>query len=166
MEKFLEGVVDSLDKLYWTYENYIWKNDNCKLDVLVQDKTMSFYLYKDKEVIDEIILSFDDKEKRIYNYLCVRLLFILFSNCYIYNKDNEFYNKTHKSYLNLIVNEQELLDLFIKIVNMQEDRIVTENMEMVLDMRENLVKKRYYNQFLIQFNDRIELSKKLLRRVQ
>ena len=165
MEKFLENLVDSIDKLYWTYENYIWKNDNCKLDVLLQDKSISFYLYKDKDVIDEIILSFDDKEKRMYNYLCVRLMFILFSNCYVYNRDNEFYNKTHKPYLNLVVNDCDVLDIFIKIVNMQEDVVINDNMNMVLEMRENLVKKRYYNQFIYQFNDRIELSKKLLRRV-
>ena len=166
MEKFLEEIVDSLDKLYWTYENCIWKNDNCKLDVLLQDRTISFYLYKDREVIDEIILSFDDKEEGVYKYLCVRLLFILFSNCCIYNKDNEFYNKTHKPYLNMIVNDQEVLDKFVEIVNMQEDMIINENMDLVLGMREKLIKKRYYNQFISQFNQRIELSKKLLRRVQ
>ena len=165
MDKFLEEVVNSLDKLYWTYENYIWKNDNCKLDVLLQDKAISFYLYKDKEVIDEIIVSFDDKEENVYKYLCVRLLFVLFSNCCIYNKDNEFYNKNHKSYLNLVVNDMDVLYLFRDIVKMQEDMIVNENMSMVLEMRENLVKKRYYNQFISQFNTRIELSKKLLRRV-
>ena len=88
MEKFLEEFVSSLDRLYYTYENYIWKNDDSKLDVLIQDNTISFYLYKKNDVIDEIIFSFDEKEKSMYNYLCVRLLVILLGNVYIYNKDN------------------------------------------------------------------------------
>ena len=165
MEKFLEDFVSSLDRLYYTYENYIWKNNDSKLDVLIQDNTISFYLYKDKEVIDEIIFSFDEKEKSMYNYLCVRLLVILFGNVYIYNKDNIFYNDTHKSYLKLIVNDDNVFDIFNNIVSSQEDNSIGENMELVLGMREKLIRKRYYNQFIYQVNDRIELSRKLLRRI-
>lgn len=165
MEKFLEEFVSSLDRLYYTYENYIWKNDDSKLDVLIQDNTISFYLYKKNEVIDEIIFSFDEKEKSMYNYLCVRLLIILLGNVYIYNKGNIFYNDTHKDYLKLIVNDDIILDIFNNIINVQEDKSISENMDFVLGMREKLIKKRYYNQFICQVNDRIELSKKLLRRV-
>ena len=165
MEKFLEEFVSSLDRLYYTYENYIWKNSDSKLDVLIQDNTISFYLYKDKEVIDEIIFSFEEKEKSMYNYLCVRLLVILLGNVYIYNKDNIFYNDTHKAYLKLIVNDDNVLDIFNNIVGSQEDKSIGENMDLVLGMREKLTRKRYYNQFIYQVNDRIELSKKLLRRV-
>lgn len=165
MEKFLEEFVSSLDRLYYTYENYIWKNNASKLDVLIQDNTISFYLYKDKEVIDEIIFSFEEKEKSMYNYLCVRLLVILLGNVYIYNKYNVFYNDTHKAYLKLIVNDDNVLDIFNNIVSKQEDKSIGENMDLVLGMREKLTKKRYYNQFIYQVNDRIELSKKLLRRV-
>ena len=165
MEKCLEEFVSSLDRLYYTYENYIWKNSDSKLDVLIQDNTISFYLYKDKEVIDEIIFSFEDKEKSMYNYLCVRLLVILLGNVYIYNKDNIFYNDTHKDYLKLIVNDENVLNIFNNIVSSQEDKSIGENMDLVLGMREKLTRKRYYNQFIYQVNDRIELSKKLLRRV-
>jgi len=165
MEKFLEEFVSSLDRLYYTYENYIWKNDDSKLDVLIQDNTISFYLYKNNDVIDEIIFSFDEKEKSIYNYLCVRLLVILLGNVYIYNKDNVFYNDTHKTYLKLIVNDDNVLDIFKNIVSNQEDKVIGNNMDLVLRMRERLTRKRYYDQFIYQVNDRIELSKKLLRRV-
>ena len=165
MEKFLEEFVSSLDRLYYTYENYIWKNNDSKLDVLIQDNTISFYLYKDKEVIDEIIFSFEDKEKSMYNYLCVRLLVILLGNVYVYNKDNIFYNDTHKSYLRLIVNDESVLDIFDNIINNQKDSVIGENMELLLDMSEKLTKKRYYNKFIYEVNDRVELSKKLLRRV-
>ena len=165
MEKFLEEFVSSLDILYYTYENYIWKNSASKIDVLIQDNTISFYLYKDKEVIDEIIFSFEEKEKSMYNYLCVRLLIILLGNVYIYNKGNIFYNDTHKDYLKLIVNDDIILDIFNNIVSKQEDKSIGENMDLVLGMREKLTRKRYYNQFIYQVNDRIELSKKLLRRV-
>ena len=165
MEKFLEEFISSLDRLYYTYENYIWKNEDSKLDVLIQDNTISFYLYKDKEVIDEIIFSFEDKEKSMYNYLCVRLLVILLGNVHVYNKDNIFYNNTHKSYLKLIVNDDNVFDIFNNIVISQEDNSIGENMELVLGMREKLTRKRYYNQFIYQVNDRIELSKKLLRRI-
>ena len=165
MEKFLEEFVSSLDRLYYTYENYIWKNSDSKLDVLIQDNTISFYLYKNSDVIDEIIFSFDEKEKTMYNYLCVRLLVILFGNVYVYNKDNIFYNNMHKSYLRLIVNDESVLDIFDNIINNQEDSVIGENMELLLDMSEKLTKKRYYNKFIYEVNDRVELSKKLLRRV-
>lgn len=165
MDKFLEELVSSLDRLYYMYEEYIWKNDNSKLNVLVQDNTICFYLYKDGEVIDEIILSFDSKERRIYSYICIRLLILLLGNVYIYNKDNEFYNDTHKDYLRLIVNDEGILDIFIKIISMQKDIIINENIDIILDIKDSLYRKKYSKEFIKEVNDRIEFSKKLLRRV-
>lgn len=165
MNKFLEELVSSLDNLYYMYERYIWNNSNSKLEVLVQDNTICFYLYKNKEVIDEIILSFDEDERLMYTYVCIRLLIILLGNVYIYNKDNLFFNNKHKSYLTLIVNDDDILDSMIKIISMQDDIVINEDMDMILDIKGSLARKKYSKDFIKEMNNRIDISKKLLRRV-
>ena len=165
MEKFLEEFINSLDKLCYTYENYIWKNKNVRLDVVLENKKINFYLYKNNDIIDEITFGFEDKEEKMYDYVCVKLLIILLGNVKVYNSDNIFYNDTHKSYLKLIVNDNNILNIFKNVVNNQENNIIDENMELVLVMREKIFKRRYYSNLMLQVNNRIELSKKLLRRV-
>jgi len=165
MEKFLEKLISSLENLYYLYENYIWKNNDTNLEVLVQDNTISFYMYKCGEVIDEIILSFDNKERTIYEYICIRLLVILFGNVYIYNKGNLIYNNKHKSYLKLVVNDDIILSNMIKLINMQNDMVISDNLNMKLDIKKSFFRRRYSDNFIKQLDDRIDFSKKLLRRI-
>ena len=165
MDKFLDNVVGSLEDLYYLYEDYIWKNKDSNLDVLIQDNTISFYMYKNREVIDELILSFDNKERSIYEYVSIRLLVILFGNVYIYNKDNLIYNNKHKSYLKLIVNDDDILNNMIKLIDMQDDIVISDSLDMKIDVKNSFFRKRYSNDFIKQLDNRIDFSKKLLRRI-
>ena len=165
MDKFLDDVIKSLDDLYYIYERYMWNNNDSNLDVLIQDNTICFYMYKNKDIIDEIILTFDEDERCMYVYICIRLLLILLGNVYIYNQDNLFYNNTHKKYLKLIVNDEIVLDSMIKIISMQDNIILNENMDLVLDIREILIRKKYFEDFINQLNDRVDFSRKLFKRM-
>ena len=165
MDKFLDDVIKSLDDLYYIYERYMWNNNDSNLEVLIQDNTICFYVYKNKELIDEILLTFDDKERGIYVYICLRLLLILLGNVYIYNQDNLFYNNIHKKYLKLIVNDEFVLDSMIKIISMQDNIIINENMDLILDIRESLIRKKYSHDFVKKLNDRIDFSRKLFKRM-
>lgn len=165
MNDLLEDMFISLDRLYYLYEEYIWKNKNCRLVVLVKDNTICFYLYKDKEVIDEIILSFDERERSIYEYIGVRLLILLLGNVYIYNYENIFYNDRHKSYLRLIVLDKDIMKMMKMIIDVQDYCVVSENMEYVVNIKNCLVIDRDYNEVLSLLNERINFSRKLLKKV-
>ena len=58
MKIFKKDLVDRIINLYNMYENYIWRHKDVKLNILIQDNTLSFYLYNDKQDLDEIILTF------------------------------------------------------------------------------------------------------------
>ena len=165
MNKFLDDIIKLLDELYCTYERYMWNNDDSNLEVLIQDNMICFYMYKNKDLIDEILLSFNEDERSIYVYICIRLLFILLGNVYIHNQDNLFYNDKHKKYLRLIVNDEVVLDSMNKIISMQDDVIINDNMDIVVDIRKSLIKKRYNYEFVDELNDRVNFSKKLFRRM-
>ena len=164
MNKFLDDVIKLLDELFYIYERYMWNNDDSNLEVLIQDNMICFYMYKNKDLIDEILLSFDEDERSIYVYICIRLLFILLGNVYIHNQDNLFYNDKYKDYLRLIVNDSIVLDSMNKIISMQDSVIINENMDMVRDIRESLIRKKYSNDFVMQLNDRVNFSRKLFKR--
>ena len=165
MDKFLDDIIKLIDELFYIYERYMWNNDDSNLEVLIQDNMICFYMYKNNELIDEILLSFDISERTMYVYICIRLLFILLGNVYIYNQDNLFYNDKHKKYLKLIVNDSIVLDSMNKIISMQDDVIINDNMDIVVDIRKSLIKKRYNYEFVDELNDRVNFSKKLFRRM-
>ena len=81
---------------------------------------------------------------------------MLLGNVMIYQDENVFYNEKHKNYLNVLVEDKELLELFTELRSTQEnldkrDEIVSEAYEMIpLDKRytslefDEGLKGRYY----------------------
>lgn len=163
MKNFEKDLVEQLSELYQMYENYMWKHEGSNLEVLIQDSTICFYLYDGSEVIDEIVLTFDSKENNLWNYLSLRVMLILFDNAVIYRDDNVLYNTVHKSYLKLTVNDDYILDMMDKIISMQYKVPIYGEMEFLEDMRKDLPWRLYPNKFMKRVNERIGISRKLLR---
>ena len=163
MNNFIDEFVNVLTDLYNLYENYMWKHDDSNLEVLMQDRTICFYLYKNKEVIDELILSFDEKEQGIYAYMCIRLMIIMLGNVIVNIDNNILYNNMHKPYLKLIVNDEGILDSMSRILAFQYKIVIHGKMEILEMVRNRLPRKVYPRKFMRTLNDRVGMSRKLLR---
>lgn len=161
-------IINYLEDLFFTYEKYMWKHEESNLVVLIQDNSLGFYIYDKGETIDEFIIEFDDEEE-VYNYMCIRTMFILLGNVYIYRDNNVLYNNTHKPYLKLIVNDKHILDMMNEIILLQDNIIIHENMDKVKAMREkaNFKANQEANELLLNFfAERVRMTKKLLRGVK
>lgn len=163
MKKIADKISNKIEYLYELYELYIYKHNDTKINVLIQDNSISFYLYNEKQDLDELTITFSDKEYKLYTYLSIKTMLTLLGNVFIYTNDNEFYNNTHKPYLKLIVNDDKILNIINKIVINQENTIINENMEDIEKIKSQLPRRYYSNQFIQNLENRIELSKKLLR---
>lgn len=164
MKDFILDMVNKLEDLYNMYENYMWRHEDSRLEVLIQDGSICFYMYKNDDVMDEIILQFDEGDKGIYAYLSIRLVIIMLGNVIIHVDDNVLSNKFHKPYLKVIVNEEGILDSICRIIKYQDKIVIRGDMEILEKVRNILPRIRYPKKFMKQLDDRVSLSRKLLRK--
>ena len=164
MKDFIEDLIGKLEELYNMYEYYMWRHDDSRLEVLIQDYGICFYMYKDNEVIDEMILQFDDNEKGIWAYISIRLIIIMLGNVIINVNNNELYNMVHKPYLRVIVNDDGILDSILRIIKFQDKIVIHGKMEILEMVRNCLPRVRYSKKFMKNFDERVNISRQLLRR--
>ena len=152
-------IVDKLNELYKIYEEYCWRHDELEIVVIFDDNTITLYLNNQIDNMDTFCLSFNKREKKIYKYVSLKFFNLLLGDVYIYNDDDTFYNKKHKPYLMVIINDEDIL----KNVNyLVVNQGVTYIMNGVNDICKKEPFKAYSKKFMNEFDERIGLSKKKL----
>lgn len=152
-------IVDKLNELYKIYEEYCWRHDELEIVVIFDDNTITLYLNNQIDNMDTFCLSFNKREKKIYKYVSLKFFNLLLGDVYIYNDDDTFYNKKHKPYLMVIINDEDIL----KNVNyLVVNQGVTYIMNGVNDIFKKEPFKTYSKKFMNEFDERIGLSKKKL----
>lgn len=167
MNKFVIEVSDKINELYKIYESYIWKSDNRKLAIVFQNNMiLTFYLYDNNELVDEIHLSFNKNEYDLYKAICLRTFVSVLGNVLVHKLDDEnaYYNVKHKPYLAVISKDDNISSLIDLMLENQEKEIIDCNTTIVKDTT-NLVKKRIYDKkFLQELDLRVKMSNEILRR--
>ena len=164
MKNFSEDLVNKLIDLYRMYEVYIWRHDDTKIDILIQDNSISFYVYNSEDDLDELIVDFSNKEKNLYKYVCLRILLMLIKDCVIFQDDNIFYSNVHKPYLRLIVNDDKIKGLMGELVARQLVELITERTDIIMNVRNSVNLILFYpSKFMNKLDERIGLSRKLLK---
>ena len=156
-------VLNKLVSLYNMYEEYAIRNKDTKINILIQDGSISFYVYNSKENVDEFIITFSDKENSLYKYISVGIYDRLSTDMVVYNEDNEFYNK-EKPYLKMIVNDDNMLYIMKSLV-LGEHFGNVDYKNNVFDELSSKVPFTwiYPFKFMYRLDERVSLSKKLLK---
>ena len=161
-EKYDDLVVNKLYELYKIYEEYIWKYNGRKLIVMFQNNMISFYLYQDNQVVDELDISFDNKEEKLYTSICLKTFIFLLGNVLIYKDNNIYYNNKHKDYLRVIVKDNRINKIINELVNNQINEVI-DTKNNIIKNNTKIKRKIYNKEFLNKLDTRIELSKIMLR---
>lgn len=143
-----------LDDLCNIYKNYLKENSESNLEVLVEDNMIDIKLYKDRELVDQFGLTFKQKEREQYIYICVCLMRMLFSGGIVFSKDNVFYKNMDCTGLKIVVNDKDIFNRMfcyksIDMINYDKDRKI----------RNKINKTENIN----IMNNRVNVSKKLVR---
>lgn len=150
--------------LYNMYEKYMWMHENVKLNILVQDNQIAFYLYNDNEELDNIVLTFSEKENSLYKYISIKILLNMMKDVIIHRDENEFHNKVLKPYLKLIVNEDNILEIMTILVNRQLLGIINDNNNLIKNIETSIVNPIFYPTRVIKkLDERIGITRKLLK---
>ena len=160
MKNYSDILVSKLNDLYNVYERYAWKCDKCKIIVMFQDNCITFYINDDGVNIDEFILTFSSREGKLYKYIALKVFDMILGDVYIYKDNNEFYNKGHKPYLNVIVNDEDILMLVNQLVFNQEDEFLSQGINKFFKVKPlKILNAKFFN----SLDNRLEISKKIFR---
>lgn len=168
-KKDINDLTDELLKLYSYYESYCWNHpeENPKINIYNGNLKykINFLINNNKE--DSFELSFEPEERNIYEYVSIKMLVELFKNVQIAVEENNIYNRTHKSYLNLYFNDDELKEEVRAIITLLNKNNINDVNRVIETKYKKLKRKSKIDEDLvIGTKDRINISKELVRRVK
>lgn len=160
MKNKVDDLGERLNYLYRIYEESCWKNVKDRINIIFQDNCIAFYYISDRKNIDNFCITFSKNECKVYKYLSLKFFDAVLGDVYIYKDGNSFYNKNHKDYLTVTINDQELLKIVNEIVSNQG--VIFTN-QSIGNMFSKKPFKIYRTKFLDGIDERIELTRKVLR---
>lgn len=166
MKQMIDELTERIEKLYHTYENFIWRGGNKQLIITFQkNRGLSFFLYKDDNVVDELYLTFDEAEYDLYKATCLRTFIICFGNVLVHKHETEniYYNDKHKPYLHIISNDDNVTALIDSMLAKQEQEIINNDKNEVKSITERIKKRIYDKKFLETLDNRIKISHEMLK---
>ena len=167
MNNFADKLFYRINELYKIYENYIWRKDGRRLAIVFQNNMiLTFYLYENEELIDELHLSFDKKEYNLYRLICLKTFIMALGNVLVHKLDDEnaYYNDKQKPYLIVISKNDGITELIDMTIEKQEDEIINYNHRFVKTLEKNIKGRFYDKKFLNELDTRINLSDIMLKR--
>jgi len=160
MKSFTNELINRLNELYIIYEGYCWKCDDRKINILFQDNCIALYLNCGNDNVDEFILSFNNRENKLYQYVALKFFDMVLGDVFIYKECNQFYNKKHKSYVMITVGDEKLLTFINQLVFNQEEVYIHEEINNFFKVKPlKLCNAKFFD----TLDERIDVSKKLLR---
>ena len=169
MKRYIDELSKRIDELLKIYEQFLWKDKNRKLAaIFYNDYTIAFNLYEGTDQVDELYLSFEEKEGHLYRAACLQTFKIMLGNVMVYKgqnvNENIYYNEKIKPYFLVVSTNDEVTELLDSLVLNQEENVIDNNNKIIKNV--NYKVKQYSPNIpvLNEFDNRIELSKELLRR--
>ena len=164
MKNYKNDLVLRVLKLYNMYERYIWKHDDVKFNILIQDNTISFYLYNNECDLDNIVLSFSGKENMLYRYISIKILMEMLSDMVVHIDESVFCNRVVKPYLRLIVNDENVYNIMKELVDRQLSEYINEDTDLIKNISNLVINPIFYpNKTIKSLDDRIGITRKLLK---
>ena len=164
MNRNIKAIMLRLNELYKIYETHAWQTKTRKLQILYNDLSISFYLFDDKELIDELVLTFPKKEADLYKAISINLFVNVLGNAIIYKDDSNIYlNPYRKPYLQIIAADLELKTIFDSLIELQKEENITLETNLVKEVNKKVKNRRYDKEFFNQLDKRVDLSDKMLR---
>ena len=170
MKRYVDELVKRIDELIKIYEQYSWKDEERFFAVFFKENTIMFNLSDGEEVIDEIYLTFEEKEYAFYQAVCLRTFAILLGNVMVYRDEVQesvimYHNEIRKPDLAVVSCDNRLTFLLDQLVDRQEEEYI--NGSKTIKLACDSVKRYIPNSNVIDmFDERIAITKELVRRYQ
>ena len=135
--------------------------------MIFDDNMIYFDLGRNDEDIDSFGIQFDDKDRDIYLYVAIRFMISLLRCVVIHRDENILFNDYHKPYLSVIIEDRELLSMMVDVIEIQKNEILTDRMELVNNLYNQIDDNKIVSIELIRnIDNRVEIAKKLLKEIK
>ena len=122
-------------------------------------------IVKNGEIDEEVELIFQDKERKLYRYLVIRLFLTILGNVVIHNDKNIFYNDKQRENIKFIVGDIDIYKILLEIKEIQKDMIINKDSKLIRDMYRDIpIRYRIRNKkYEEELERRYQLSRKILK---
>lgn len=161
----MEYIIRELEKFYYLYEELIIKDRAYYLAIIIDDNKIIMNIVKNGEIDEEVELIFQDKERKLYRYLVIRLFLTILGNVVIHNDKNIFYNDKQRENIKFIVGDIEIYKILLEIKEIQKDMIINKDSKLIRDMYRDIpIRYRIRNKkYEEELERRYQLSRKILK---
>ena len=116
----MEYIIRELEKFYYLYEELIIKDRAYYLAIIIDDNKIIMNIVKNGEIDEEVELIFQDKERKLYRYLVIRLFLTILGNVVIHNDKNIFYNDKQRENIKFIVGDIDIYKILLEIKEIED----------------------------------------------
>lgn len=161
----MEYIIRELEKFYYLYEELIIKDRAYYLAIIIDDNKIIMNIVKSGEIEEIVELVFCDKERKLYEYLVIRLFLTILGNVVIHNDKNIFYNDKQRENIKLIVGDIDIYKILLEIKEIQMDMILNKDSKLIRDMYRDIpIRYRIRNKkYEEELERRYQLSRKILK---
>lgn len=161
----MEYIIRELEKFYYLYEELIIKDRAYYLAIIIDDNKIIMNIVKNGEIDEEVELIFQDKERKLYRYLVIRLFLTILGNVVIHNDKNIFYNDKQRENIKFIVGDIDIYKILLEIKEIQKDMIINKDSKLIRDMYRDIpIRYRIRNKkYEEELERRYQLSRKILK---
>lgn len=161
----MEYIIRELEKFYYLYEELIIKDRAYYLAIIIDDNKIIMNIVKNGEIDEEVELIFQDKERKLYRYLVIRLFLTILGNVVIHNDKNIFYNDKQRENIKFIVGDIDIYKILLEIKEIQMDMIINKDSKLIRDMYRDIpIRYRIRNKkYEEELERRYQLSRKILK---
>lgn len=161
----MEYIIRELEKFYYLYEELIIKDRAYYLAIIIDNNKIIMNIVKNGEIDEEVELIFQDKERKLYRYLVIRLFLTILGNVVIHNDKNIFYNDKQRENIKFIVGDIDIYKILLEIKEIQKDMIINKDSKLIRDMYRDIpIRYRIRNKkYEEELERRYQLSRKILK---
>ena len=161
----MEYIIRELEKFYYLYEELVIKERAYYLAIIIDDNKIIMNIVKNGEIDEEVELIFQDKERKLYRYLVIRLFLTILGNVVIHNDKNIFYNDKQRENIKFIVGDIDIYKILLEIKEIQKDMIINKDSKLIRDMYRDIpIRYRIRNKkYEEELERRYQLSRKILK---
>ena len=159
----MEYIIRELEKFYYLYEELIIKDRAYYLAIIIDDNKIIMNIVKNGEIDEEVELIFQDKERKLYRYLVIRLFLTILGNVVIHNDKNIFYNDKQRENIKFIVGDIDIYKILLEIKEIQMDMIINKDSKLIRDMYRDIpIRYRIRNK---KYEEELERRYQLFRKI-
>ncbi len=153
-------IYEKIEELIDFYEKYLIKNKDAFLNVNLDNNNINFYI-QDNDKEDNLILTFNNREKDLLDYLSMKIIIKIFGNVNMHLDGITLFNK-HKENIKINVLNERIMPYINIILDILDHEYINDHLSFVQNLAKK-AKKVYSSSFYHELDERVKISQNIFK---